>query len=115
MCKRLAYLSAPYSKAKDKEALMKDVMKCSGVLMMNDSDLHVVSPLFNHYSLSLIPEMGNDYNFWKEYSINLLRRCDEVIVIQFMGWESSEGVADEIRTARMLGLKVTYILPSDLI
>lgn len=106
---KLVYLAGPYSSHPDKEALMKIIMHFSGSYMMTNRTHHVVSPLFNHYSLGLVPQMGTDYAFWGDYSRNLLPRCDEMIVLKLPGWDKSTGVDDEIRLATELGIRITYI------
>jgi Domain of unknown function (DUF1937) len=37
-----------------------------------------------------------------------LRRCDEVVVLQFDGWRMSEGVQAEMALAVQLGKRVDY-------
>jgi hypothetical protein len=108
----LVYLAAPYSNAEDKDALMRQIMKTSGEYMMTRPGEHVVSPLFNHYSLSLVEGMGGDYAFWKNYSRDLLRHCDKVIVLMLKGWRDSTGVNDEIELADMLNIPMEFIIPS---
>lgn len=106
---KLVYLSAPYSKAEDKDELMRQVMKFSGDYMVAYPGQHVVSPLFNHYSLHLVPQLGSDYDFWGSYSRNLLSRCDLMIVLQLPGWDQSVGVADEIAEAGARNIQVKYL------
>jgi hypothetical protein len=110
----LYYLAAPYTRVDDREALMRDVMRFSGELMVKNPGHHVVSPLFNHYSLNHVPALGVDYNFWKSYSQDLLKRCDALIVLTYDGWLDSTGVTDEINFARSLGLVVRFAAPSEL-
>lgn len=105
----LGYLSAPYSRCEDKAALMDKVMTLSGRLMVQNPGLHVVSPLMNHFSLHLVPDLGSDYKFWGEYSRELLSKCNVLIVYMLTGWNESTGVADEIEQAAKLGIQVLYV------
>lgn len=100
----LVYLSAPYSEIEDKARLMQLVMRVSGEYMVRNPGAHVVSPLFNHFSLPLVPELGSGYDFWKEYSMDLLRRCDRILLLKYPGWEYSTGVQDELEVGRRLNL-----------
>lgn len=104
----LVFLSAPYSGAEDKDALMQQIMKVSGDYMVANPNHHVVSPLFNHYSLHLVPELGSDYTFWKDYSIHLLSHCDKFLLAQLPGWDRSEGVEDELNYAKSRSLPIEY-------
>lgn len=105
----MIYLSAPYSRVPDKEAFMRQIMTFSGQFMLAHPGQHVCSPLFNHFSLDHVPELGTDYAFWKAYSCNMLKRCDSMIVICAPGWQESTGVADEIRLATEIGLLIQYV------
>jgi hypothetical protein len=113
----LVYLAAPYSKAENKEELMQELMQLISDANTQDceggecQEWHIVSPLFNHFVLKQVPdtEMGADYPFWKEYSRDLLRRCDRLIVYRYPGYAVSTGVADEINLAMELRIPIDYI------
>lgn len=105
----MIYLSAPYSRVADKDELMAKIMTFSGRFMLTHPGQHICSPLFNHYSLDRVPELGTDYAFWKAYSANMLGRCDRMIVLEIDGWLESTGVADEIRIAGLERIPVEYV------
>lgn len=109
----LVYFAAPYSGHADKEQLMLDFMTISGRYMLTYPGQHAVSPLFNHYSLKHVPEMGSDWEFWKQYSTDLIRRCDKLVVVQFEGWDTSKGVDGEIQLAQFLGIPIVYVRPEN--
>ena len=109
----LVFLSAPYSKVPDINHLFQTLMRTSGVYMIRNKGEHVVSPLFCHPALALVPDMGSDYNFWGDYSRELLRKCDKVVVLKYPGWEDSTGVQDEIATAIAAKIPVEYIETTD--
>lgn len=106
---KLVYLAAPYSRIEDKERFMSAFMAWSGQYMLDNPGTHLVSPLFNHYSLDKVPGLAGDYAFWGDYSRNLLVRCDELWVLMAPGWEESTGVGDEIDSANKFGLPVLCI------
>ena len=54
-----------------------------------------------------------DWAFWQRLDCELLRRCDEVVVLMLDGWESSAGVQAEVRLAGELGKPVRYVVPDD--
>lgn len=105
----LAYLSAPYSNVPDKQKLMTAVMKTSGEYMVTHPGVHVISPLFNHFSQHLVPAMGTTYDFWSAYSRDLLRRCDLLLFMTYPGWDVSAGMQDELKLANELNIKVEYL------
>lgn len=108
----LVYISAPYTHIEDKVALMAALMKAAGSYMVANPGSHVVSPLYNHFALPLVPALGKDWAFWSSYSIDMLRRCDMLLVLQYDTWMMSTGVKEEIALANQLKLPIKYILPS---
>ena len=104
----LMYLAAPYSRVDDKHIFMEKFMKFSARYMM-EKRVHIVSPLFNHYSMIHVPEMETDWNAWGAYSEDLLTRCDGLIVLCLPGWKESSGVQAEIDIANKHGILVSFI------
>ena len=105
----MIYMAAPYSKVEDKDAMMEAFMTFSGQWQAIHPDQHVCSPLFNHFSLNTVPDLGKDYAYWLNYSRNLLKRCDRLVVVCLPGWQDSTGVADEVRYATEMGMPIAYV------
>lgn len=103
----LTYLIAPYSSIPDKDAHMRFIMTLSGQYMMRRPGHFIVSPLFNHYSLEHVPEMGSDWEFWKDYSTCLMAKVDSVLIIQMDGTNGSTGCAAEIKLARSMNKPIS--------
>jgi len=114
----LVYLSTAYSQIDDKNRLMRDLMAVVARLteLHRKEKWHIVTPLFNHFILGHMTTMRSDYDFWKEYSRELLERCQLIVVVEFPGMDllKSVGVQDEIRSAFLLKRPVIYIKPEDL-
>lgn len=107
----LAYIAAPYSHPdpdviEDRMEQFADIMSRLMAL-----EIHAVSPLMNHPYLGRRRTPGT-YDYWGPYSINLLRRCDAVIVIMMDGWLESVGVADEIKHAKEFNKPVFVCKPN---
>ena len=105
----LIYLGAAYSNVVDKDKFMRDFMKFSAKYMMANKGHFIVSPLFNHFSFNEVPEMGTDWEFWEEYSKELLIKCERLLIIKTTGWEQSVGVQGEIKFAEENFISVEYI------
>jgi hypothetical protein len=105
----LVYLSAPYSSIQDKCTLMNAIMKASGEYMVQHPGEFVVTPLANHFSLEHVPDLGTDWEFWKDYSTALMEKCGKVIVLTIPGWGRSTGVDAEINLATDLGIPVDFL------
>jgi hypothetical protein len=98
----LAYIAAPYGHQDPEviEARMDNMGDFFSLLM--SLGIHAVSPLMNHPYLGRRQTPGT-YEYWGPYSINLLRRCDALIVVMLDGWKVSTGVQDEIKHAMEFG------------
>ena len=73
---------------------------------------HPVSPLMNH----LLKDRSKlefpfplTWDYWKDYSLKLLSKCDYISVLMFPGWEDSKGVESELEMALNLGIPVEYV------
>lgn len=60
-------------------------------------------PLIPHANTANFHGFGDD-QFWIEGTLELLRRCDAVVLVH--GWENSVGTLGEIAEARKLGIPV---------
>lgn len=111
----LIYVAGPYSSPDPLvcKARMEAFNAVMAVLITHGK--HPVSPLLNHYVSEKQLEAGRaadfplDWAYWKSYSLNLLRRCDRMVVVMADGWEHSSGVIAEIAVAESLGLPIDYV------
>ena len=69
---------------------------------------HVITPLFMH-EVVIRHTMKDDYEYWEPYCLNLLKRCDKMVVVKLDGWERSRGVAEEIKFCTANDIPVEYI------
>lgn len=105
----IVYIAAPYSNVPDKEALMSDIEKFCADYMVSNPGCYAITGLCHHYALKHNSKLGSTWNFWKDFCIEFLSRCDKLIVLTFPGWDTSAGVAAEIRYAQSLGIPIEYI------
>ncbi len=106
--KPLIYLAAPYSHPDP--AVIAGRMSAFDALaaqMLLDGD-HVVSPLLFHSLLGQHKVPGN-WDFFEAYSLGLLDRCNQIVVIPLAGWSDSVGVQAEIEYARLSGLSLSFL------
>lgn len=100
----LIYLAGPYSNVVDKHAYIEMLMTVSGNYMVANPGHHIVSPLFFHYAIDKVDKMEGDWKFWKNYSIDLLRRCDVMYCLDGKLTDRSEGVNAELDLALELNI-----------
>lgn len=106
----LIYLASPYTNVdgtvwQTKDNYMKALMSACGNYMASNPGHHIVTPLFCHYIVVNHNDIGGDWNTWKRYSIDLLRRSDVVFWVDLGDNVSSVGMRAEIELAHSLNLK----------
>lgn len=105
---KFVYVAAPFSAIEDKAKLMKAISAFCGNYMISNPGEYAITGLLHYYAVVECPELGNDYKFWKESCEMLMSKSDQVIVLQFPGWDTSIGVIAEIDYATDLGIPITY-------
>ena len=100
----LVYLASPYAhpSAEVREARLEAVRHVCGEMV--DRGKIVLSPLVYLGELAykgVHPPQG-----WYAFDLQLLARCDELLVLQLPGWEDSRGVLVEIAGAQTRGMPV---------
>jgi hypothetical protein len=100
----LVYLASPYAhpSAAVREARLEAVRYLCGQ-MVNQGRI-VMSPLVYLGELAykgVHPPQG-----WYAFDLQLLARCDEMLVLQLPGWEDSRGVLVEIAGAQAKGMPI---------
>ena len=100
----LIYLASPYAheSAAVREARLEAVRHVCGRLV-NEGRI-VLSPMV--YLGELAAKGVHPPQGWYAFDLQLLARCDELLVIQLPGWEDSKGVLVEIAGAQARGMPV---------
>ena len=100
----LVYIASPYAHPSPevREARLEAVRHVCG-RMVNEGKI-VMSPLVYLGELAyrgIHPPQG-----WYAFDLQLLARCDELLILQLPGWEDSKGVLVEIAGAQTKGMPV---------
>jgi hypothetical protein len=105
----IIYLASPYSNPDEKvrEENYRIVSQKAAELVAEGKA--VISPITYGHTLLSFKEMPGDWEFWKNFCIEILDKCDELYVYQMKGWEESKGVKEEIEFAKNKKIKITYI------
>jgi hypothetical protein len=103
----LAYLAAPYTH-KDQSVTRERMRRFHAIdAQLMNQGVFTVSPLLKD-TIVVTHGIAGTWDYWKEYSQVLLRRCDKMIVLMFPGWESSVGVQTEIQIAMEFNIPVEF-------
>src|SRR5665811_906609 len=91
----MIYLAAPYND-RCKVVIQDRMEKIYSVIgRYTKEGIHVTTPLFMHEVVTR-HDIAGDYAFWEKYCLNMLKRCDKMIVLRLDGWLVSRGVTAEI-------------------
>lgn len=66
------------------------------------------SPLLMHYCLDKGVDIPGDYEFWRNHCLTLLSKSNLLDVLMLPGWDTSEGVKDEIDFAKLNNIPISY-------
>ncbi len=102
----LIYLASPYSSRSAYVMRNRYETVCKITAELIWYDYTVFSPIVSSACLDQITEIS--YERWIELDLQILRRCDALVVLTLPGWEQSEGVATEIKEAEKLNLPIRY-------
>ena len=110
MAKKLIYIASPYTN-QDERVRHENyliVTKIAGDLVSRGAV--AISPITYGHVIADHTKMPTDWNFWMDFCLVLLAKCDEILVCNTMvGWKESRGVTAEIEFAKKNGIKITYL------
>ena len=104
----MIYLASPYSHHDKTIPPLRYEEACSAAAWLFARGELVISPIVHCHPL-VTYGMRGDWTFWRTYAIALLKRCDEFAVLKLDGWKESEGLRNELRIARLMGLPIGFI------
>ena len=105
----LIYIASPYSHDDPKiveENFWRVTDYCAEAVANGESAL---SPITYGHTLLEFKDMPNDWEFWTNFCLSILVKCDRLRVLKMEGWDKSEGVAGEISFARDHNIPIEYI------
>ena len=105
----IIYIASPYSHSNPEviEENYKKVADLSAHLC--SQGIVALSPIVYGHNLLSFKEMPNDWIFWSNFCISLLKKSDELWVYKMDGWNYSRGVAEEIEYAIKNNIHVKYL------
>jgi hypothetical protein len=107
---KIIYLASPYSHA-DKTIQEENFRKISKVAAdFTSKGFIVISPItYGHTLVTFKPEMPTTWEFWENFCLSILAKCDKMIVVKMEGWDLSRGVKGEIDYATKHNIPIDYI------
>lgn len=108
MVDKLLYLATPYTafKGTREEAYHLACLKAAELM---EEGYTVFSPIAHSHSIEVESGMSKDGEFWLKQDFGILAYCDELWVYKLPGWDTSYGVAEEIKFAKSYDIPVKEI------
>ena len=108
----MIFLAAPYTGTPEEiTSRMKLFCKIDGALM--NAGIFTVAAIYKHLLFTNGVQLPSSWDYWSKYSIDLIDRCDAVVVVCMDGWGESVGTQSELGHALTTGKKVLYLTHLD--
>lgn len=110
----MIYLASPYTHA-DKGIMHQrfvEVERATAGLMAKR--IHVYSPIVHCHELARNFSLPTDFDYWKSYNFDMIRRCDSFLILNIDGWVESKGVQGERKFAELCQLPTGLLNPRNL-
>ena len=108
----MIYLASPYTHPDRGVLEQRFRAVCQVASDMLRTGKLVFSPIGHSHPITEHGGAPDTWDFWRGVDLEILARCDEVIVLKLPGWDESRGVQAEVATARKLGKPVSYVDPA---
>lgn len=105
----MIFISIPYEKQKE----LSYKTACTVAAKLLEEGNAVIAPVIEGHAIETELDrqvLPNKRWIWQQ-SLELLRRCNLVIVITLPGWEESERVRTEINSATKVDIPVIFLSP----
>jgi hypothetical protein len=108
----MIYLSIPYTG----QEYLSFRISCAIAAKLMQQGYIVFSPIAHSHPIAKYGGINHrDHAFWLKQDLEMLRLCDELWLIKLHGWEESEGVAVEIKTAIDRNMPIRSLCPLDFV
>ena len=109
MVSNVIYVASPYNHPDDDFRYLNflRVSKYSAKMIANG--YVALSPIAYGHPLLSYEKMPYDFEFWSNFCLSLLSKCDELHVLTLDGWDKSRGVLEEIEFAKNNSIPIKYI------
>ncbi len=102
--KGLIYLASPYTHTSKLIEEFRYNLLCLAVKEFLMKGNVVISPIVHCHPVSIKHSLPGDFMFWKRYNLQLLKKCDKLLIVQIPGWYQSKGINYEVIYATNKGI-----------
>jgi len=113
---KLIYLAAPYTDPIPGIRIARTAAATHvAAQIIEKYGYSVFSPITHGHELAqYLPPDIHSHEFWMGQCLPVLRKCNELWVLQLEGWGRSSGVAEEIAMATEWRIPIRYITPGQI-
>lgn len=108
MSRKIIYIASPYSHPDDEVRENNFRLVTQLVADLTEQGYVCMSPITLGHTLLGFKEMPSDWEFWTNFCLSFLEKCEEMIVYKMPGWDKSNGVKAEIEFAETNNIKIEY-------
>lgn len=109
MTQPLIYLASPYSHPDPNVRWMRWDAACRFAAKMVREGRLVFSPIAHSHPVAVAGNLQLGWDYWGQFDMAMLSRCDEMWVLMLDGWDQSAGIAAEVVESRRLSIPVRYV------
>lgn len=112
---QLVFVAAPYTAydANGKEDVPRIMKRIETFSLCMEQLLKMgvlpYSPVLAHLVRCYTTKLPGSWDYWKQYSLTLLKKSDVMIVLTIEGWKESEGLKGEIEFAKEESIEIVYL------
>jgi len=110
---KLFYLASPYTHNDIGVRHQRAESAKEASALLFDAGQDNYSPIAHLHDMAIKYQMPEDSEYYRAFNFNILRRCDELLVLTIDGWDVSDGVDDEINLAKTLNMNIRLFNPFD--
>ncbi len=110
----MIYISCPYTHPDPSVQEYRYKMSCKAASKLFAAGIVCFNPLAHSVPAVEFGGCSLTHSQWLAIDLEILRRCDEMLLLGLEGWRQSVGVKDELFEALALGKPVTLIEEADI-
>lgn len=111
---KLIFISSPYNHS-DPNKIIENYNKVLQLVSKLTKEGHVViSPIVYGHTIVTHTPIDTSWEFWRNFCVTFIRKCDELYVYCIPGWDRSGGVKEEMRIATDLNIPIKMITENEL-
>jgi nucleoside 2-deoxyribosyltransferase len=107
----LIYLASPYTHPDPAVMQERYEQTCIAAADLMRAGFHVFSPIAHSHSIAQFGNLPTAWEYWREFDLVMVEKCDLFLVLILPGWEESTGVFAEFTHAKRHNIRTMFYEP----